>query len=276
MSFIVKFYQRIIKVQSSFVKNIVDFFKTPNKIPVIILGHQKSGTTAIAKLLGSATDKTVCIDPFYLTPKKQIQLPKVYNHKNYLKNYIKKNAFLYSQDIIKDPEFVFFYEELKLLYPNSKFIFIIRNPFDNIKSIFDRLKIPGDIKYFDENMYPEVTNTWDWKMILNGELTGIKGKNIVETLSLRWLYSVNLYLKHQDELILVRYEDFKKEKQDVIMKLANRIGFDIKKEISHILDKQYQRKGTNTNRSAEEFFSKENYETIEKLCGAVYRQVHLL
>lgn len=276
MSFVVKIYRRIIKYLLSFVKWITDFFKISNKIPVIILGHQKSGTTAVAKLLGAAVAKTVCIDPFYLTKEKQIQLPPVYEDKSLLKKYIKNNAFLYSQDIIKDPEFVFFYTELKQIYPNSKFIFIIRNPFDNIKSIFDRLKIPGDINYFDENMYPEVTNTWDWKMILNGELTGIKGKNIVETLSLRWLYSVNLYLKHQDELILVKYEDFKKEKLNVIITLANKIGFDIKKEISHVLDKQYQRKGTNTNRSAEEFFSKENYETVEKLCGAVYRQVHLL
>ena len=68
------------------------------------------------------------------------------------------------------------------LYPHSKFVFIIRNPFDNIKSIFDRLKIPGDIKEFDENFFPEVTKTWDWHTILNGELTHIKGKNIVENI----------------------------------------------------------------------------------------------
>ena len=31
---------------------------------VLILGHQKSGTTAIAALLGQATQKTDDIDPF--------------------------------------------------------------------------------------------------------------------------------------------------------------------------------------------------------------------
>ena len=31
----------------------------------IVTGMQKSGTTAIAKLLGAATGKSVCSDPFY-------------------------------------------------------------------------------------------------------------------------------------------------------------------------------------------------------------------
>ncbi len=269
-----KIYRRITKFLLSLIKTITDFFKIRNKIPIIVFGHQKSGTTAIAKLLGKSTDKTVCIDPFYLTKEKQYQLPIIYKDKKGLKDYIKKNAYLYSQDIIKDPEFVFFYDELKQIYPQSKFVFIIRNPFDNIKSILDRLKIIGDIEHFDEKLYSEVTDTWDWKMIINGELTNIKSENIIETLSLRWLYCANLYLKHKNEFLLVKYEDFKKEKQEVINKIAEDLGIDKKQDISLFVNNQYQRRGGNTNVSAEFFFSKKNYEIIEQICNEVYKKIY--
>lgn len=256
------------------VKRISNSFKKPSVSPIIIIGHQKSGTTAIAQLLGKATGKSVSIDPFYRTSNKQIQLPSVYSNKKNLGAYISKNGYLFSEDIIKDPEFSFFYPELKLLYPNSKFVFILRNPFDNIKSIFDRLKIPGDIKDFDENNFPEVTKTWDWRTILNGELTQIKGKDIVETLALRWVYSTKVYLGNQQDFLLVKYEDFRKNKIESISNLSINLGEIARNDIFDVMNKQFQPKGKSAFVEAKDFFSKENYETIERICGDLNKTIY--
>ena len=43
---------------------------------VILAGMQKSGTTAIAQLLGTASGQTVCSDPFYILSKKGIDFRK--------------------------------------------------------------------------------------------------------------------------------------------------------------------------------------------------------
>ena len=272
------FLGSVVRNTKSYFLGVSKFFsnsvKKPSISPIIIIGHQKSGTTAIAQLLGKGIGKSVSIDPFYRTPNKQTQLPSVYSNKKMLGVYIAKNGYLFSEGIIKDPEFSFFYPELKILYPHSKFVFIIRNPFDNIKSIFDRLKIPGDIKEFDENFFPEVTKTWDWHTILNGELTHIKGKNIVETLALRWVYSTHVYLDNQQHFVLVKYEDFRKNKIESISNLSINLGEIVRNDISDVMNKQFQPKGKSAFVEAKDFFSKENFETIGRICGDLNRTIY--
>ncbi|MBN8697653.1 MAG: sulfotransferase domain-containing protein [Bacteroidetes bacterium] len=246
----------------------------PSETPVIIMGHQKTGTTAIAALLGKATEKEVSIDPFYRTPKKHIVLPKLYENKLLLSDYIRSNAYLYRPQIIKDPEFVFFYKELKEIYTDSKFVFIIRNPFDNIKSILDRLKIPGDIDDFNETLFPEVMNTWDWMELLRGDLSNVKGNNIIETLALRWVFCANLYLNNKNDFILVKYEEFREDKIGIINNLIENINDEIKQDISSIMNKQFQPKGENSSISPQFFFSKKNYDIIAEICEKLYFEIY--
>ena len=104
--------KRLKSFSSRLALNLVNKLKGPNPNPVIVFGHQKSGTTAIAQLLGKATSKSVGIDPFYHLPNKQSELPALYANQHLLKKLIRKNRVLYFADIIKDPEFSYFYDEL--------------------------------------------------------------------------------------------------------------------------------------------------------------------
>ena len=66
------------------------------------------------------------------------------NKKINTQDFINKNKVEFSSEIIKEPHLSIFYDELKIEYPNSKFVMVIRNPFDNIRSILDRLNVEGN------------------------------------------------------------------------------------------------------------------------------------
>ena len=82
------FLGSVVRNTKSYFLGVSKFFsnsvKKPSISPIIIIGHQKSGTTAIAQLLGKGIGKSVSIDPFYRTPNKQTQLPSVYSNKKML------------------------------------------------------------------------------------------------------------------------------------------------------------------------------------------------
>ena len=79
--------------------------------PIIILGNKKSGTTAIAKLLGKATGKTVTSDVVFRIRKKNFK-ERLYSRTLSFHDFIRKNKLYFSSDIIKDPNFTFFYDEI--------------------------------------------------------------------------------------------------------------------------------------------------------------------
>ena len=137
-----------------------------NVNPIFILGNQKSGTSAIAALLGKLTNKKASIDLFYSGfyynfflkwKQKQITTSK----------FIKINRLEFSADIIKEPHLSVFYEELMKEFPQSKFIMIVRNPLDIFRSILDRLDIDGNKNYLEENDRRKIFHSWNSNISLN-------------------------------------------------------------------------------------------------------------
>ena len=114
--------------------------------PIIVLGHQKTGTSVIAALLGEATGKSVTIDMFHHNNKiRPFFREDIFNKKLSLRDFIQANALYFSTDIIKEPDLTFHYEALLNYFPKAKFVFVIRDPRDNIRSILNRLKISGNL-----------------------------------------------------------------------------------------------------------------------------------
>ena len=112
---------------------------------VILAGMQKSGTAAIAQPLGTATGQTVCSDPFYILSKKGIDFRKeLYEKQLPLQPLWRRYSNVFSETIIKDPNFSLLIPQIIEFLPGARIVFIMRDPRDTIRSILDRLNLPGN------------------------------------------------------------------------------------------------------------------------------------
>jgi len=233
--------------------------------PIIVLGNQKAGTSAITALLGQATRQTYIIDILH-----RIQTPELrenlLNGKSELRKVILSNKHFFSKKIIKDPNLTFLYKDLINIFALPQFIFIVRDPRDNIRSILNRLRTPGDLN----SLPPSFTNNWSdnlygWKMILEGKYPRVSGRNYIEFLAERWNLATSTYLQNADSMVLVRYEDFLMDKENTIYNLARKVRLKPYSDISASVDTQFQPCG-NTNISWLDFFGNKNLSCIESIC----------
>src|SRR5690606_37975827 len=109
--------------------------------PIFILGNQKTGTSAIAALLGEATGNPYTIDVFCHLGDLQRRL---FNRELTFRQFIVRSKDFFSKKIVKEPSFTFFYDELRREFPEATFVLIVRDPHENVRSILNRLEIPGD------------------------------------------------------------------------------------------------------------------------------------
>ena len=131
-----------------------------NPDPIFILGNQKSGTSAIASILGSFSGKITAIDLFLSGFHYSLFTNWKYK-KISTTDFINKNKYEFSADIIKEPHLSIFFDELKTEYPQSRFVMIIRNPFDNIRSILDRLDVVGNKTKLNKKDKKKFFHSWN-------------------------------------------------------------------------------------------------------------------
>ena len=178
------------------------------KKPIIILGNQKSGTSVIAALLGKISRKSVTIDLINDVKNPKFHLVKQ-GHLAF-DEFVNLNKADFSRQIIKEPNLTLFYDEMSSYFPGAKFVFVIRDPRDNIRSILNRLDLPGGHVGPNVNMLDSVPDAW--KYVLEANWMGIEGDNFVESLANRWNYMADVYLNNKDDMALIKYEDFNKSK----------------------------------------------------------------
>ena len=245
-------------------KKIKSFFSKVNSSPIFILGNPKSGTTVIANLLSKATNQSLTSDFQNAIKHTTLQLELDFKLLNF-NNFIKQYKYEFSKEIIKEPFLSFYTEELIKSFPNAKFIWIVRNPYQNIRSILNRLKIPGNLPKINFNNFAELEKKPAWKLNLQSKMFGYNSSNYIEALAFRWNYAINIYKQNLDKIILVKYEDFIIDKKKYIDGLALDLGFTIQTDISNYVNIQYQPKG-NAEIDLKEFFGEKNYKIIERLC----------
>lgn len=235
-----------------------------NPNPIFVFGNQKAGTSAIAALLGEATGLSYTIDIFCLYQGLEERL---LNGESSFDEVINRGQYYFSKHIIKDPGFTFFYDEIASRFPSSKRIFVLRDPRHNIRSILNRLKLPGNLDDLSPEQWQTLKQQFPgWYPVLEGSLTGHKGKTYIETLALRCQRVLQLYCQQQAELVPVYYEAFNQNKVSSIYQLATQLDLQVKQDINHVKDVQFQPKG-NTQVSLEQFFGSANLQCIEEICG---------
>lgn len=239
---------------------ILSNLKSINESPIIILGNQKTGTSVITHLLADYGKLTKTVDiPELFSP----MLEKVVSGELQLETFSQRYSYHFSQDVIKEPNLTFFYNKLSKIHPLAKYIFIVRDPRSNIRSILNRLALPGNLKKLDDTSQINPL----WKNIFDADLWDLPSGNYVETLAHRWVRAAKVYENNSDKMKLIRYEDFNSEKYKTIRNLANCLGIEEKGDITGQLDVQYQPKG-NSNLDWKFFFGLENLKKIEKICSA--------
>jgi hypothetical protein len=243
---------------------LIDEARTEKELhpsPLLVVGNQKSGTTAIAGLLSQHTNTPATLD--FLNQRTVARLlPLVHTGKINIHEFVEGLRFYFQTPIVKAPNLTFLCSELKTVFPDSPFIHIVRDPRDNIRSILKRLQLPGNLN--DVNI-SEVAPTPVWEFIMDGSALGYATGNYIERLARRWRAAVQVYLQHSESSTLVRYEDFLSDKPAFIRDLASRVGLESRVDISHRVDHQWVHRG-NSKVSWSDFFSAGNLKRIEDIC----------
>jgi len=232
-----------------------------SEAPVIVLGNQKAGTSAIAALLGRAAGLSTTIDL-----RNEISRPTFHRLKAGgldFERFIRGNRLDFSRQIIKEPNLSLFYPELAASFPAARFVFIFREPRDNARSILNRLKVPGHLPDIDYRDWPEISPAW--RLVMDAGWAGLGGDSYIDRLAQRWSYMARVYLAQPERFALVRYEDFRADKQAAIHALCAALQLPVVADIAGQVDRNFQPPGDrNTDLAA--FFGP-NFGLFERHCG---------
>jgi hypothetical protein len=236
----------------------------PHREPVFVLGNQKTGSTAIAALLGMATGLPTTLDLTREVRKQTFR--RVFEGRLSFADLISRNRFDFSRPIIKDPSLTFFYRDLVESVSRPRFAFIVRDPRDNIRSILNRVRLAGSLDGVNFANLDHIDP--GFMLVIDSRWCGIDpGSHYIDNLAARWNAMADIYLENQEHMHLIRYEDFRRDKVGEIERLAEHLGLRTVCDISGHVDVQYQSKGDTTLHWSE-FFGPENLERIHSRCGA--------
>jgi len=231
----------------------------PNPRPLFVFGNQKSGTTAIAGLLAAATQRRATLDFAGAT---EPHIGRLLRRETPLADFVRHNSWAFSAQIVKEPNLTFAAPQLMEHFAAPRAVFIVRDPRDNIRSILDRLELPGDLESLDVE---SVRANRTWRSLLAGRDLGLAEDHYIATLAWRWLRAIEILQSAHARFVLLRYEDFKVDRPGAIAQLAEELELDATRDIGALEQHSFQRPGTP--RPAREFFGRKNLGRIESICG---------
>lgn len=266
-------FTKIRQIGSGFIRRNKVFFNRMkslfidyNKSPVFVLGNQKAGTTVIGALLAIHSDRSIILD----IPAFNYKLEEIFKGQQSLETFVKAYSSYFATDIIKDNNLTFLISELSDIFPTSKYVLIVRDPRDNIRSILDRLSLNGNLSHNPNNLKKMKTG---WKYIFNTELLANRGfdykvyKFYIDILAERWRFAASIPMKYPSlDINVVKYEDFIKNKESYIVDLTLKIiGEKGSKSIKEKIDYNFQPKGKRRDLTWKDIFGTENLSRIEEI-----------
>ncbi len=246
-----------------FLKSFKSIKAKINPSPIIVLGNQKSGTSAVAHLLADFSGLTKTIDIRELASP---YFERLVSGKTSLHALANRHKYYFAAELIKEPNLGFFYSDLKALHPAARYVMVVREPASNIRSILNRVGLTGST---NDRSFNELEIPFSWHCVFDPNtlgLTNTASYNYVELLAHRWNLFADLYLNNAQDMLLLRYEDFCLDKLAAIQRIALVFGFEQRNDIDNILDKQFQPKG-NSSATPLEFFGEDNLDRILTISG---------
>jgi hypothetical protein len=230
--------------------------------PVFVLGNQKSGTSAVAGLLARTCGLTASLDMLQETTRPIFQ--RVVRGEMPFDDYVRANRFEFSHGVVKEPNLTLLQPQIAARFPDAPTVFVLRDPRDNLRSLLNALRIPGDLDALGSEHRGLVNAGWD--LVLDGRWLGIEGDHYIEQLAGRWVYCANVYRENAASMQLCRYEDFVADKLAELSRLAAAVGRNVTTDVSDSLDLVFQPAG-DRGVGWQTFFGTENLARIERICG---------
>jgi hypothetical protein len=226
---------------------------------VIVLGNQKSGTSAIASLLADLCGLTKTIDIPALWGERAFA---VMSGERTLAQAIEEDPRPFRSELIKEPSMTFFADQVVEAFPTARLVFVVRDPRDNARSLLNRRGLPGDL----EQLTDELRASLGKRVTVDPRVWGGEGENYVGVLAHRWNLAVDNYSAHAARTRLAKYEDFVDDKLGFLRSLAADLDLEPVADVSGKLDRQYQPAG-DRGVTWSDFFGASNLERIERICG---------
>jgi hypothetical protein len=235
----------------------------PNPEAAFFLGNQKSGTTAIAALTAKLTGATSTID--LMNANREAVWPRIWSGEMSFDALVASNRLDFSRQIVKEPSLSPFVAHLLDHFPRSRgIVAIVRDPRDNIRSILDRHKLPGDLEDLPAGSVAAMPGGWS-TVFDSRWLGGPPGSYIVQ-LAYRWQFIASRFRQYGARIHIVRYEDFLRDKPGFLTTLAGRLGLTSLHDVRGEVDRQYQPAGT-PKRDWGEYFGATNLGIINDICA---------
>ena len=162
---------------------------------VLVLGNQKTGSTAIARLLAAYGELGVASD-IHLLQSADLQ---VTNDPAWVGAFIQQARYYFRQSVIKENALTPATGALLDVLPKARPIYITRHPVHNIRSILDRLNLPGTPRPLDALELEDD----GWTSIVDSRHLGFEAADHIASLAQRWTYMTAIYRRHRDRLTLV-------------------------------------------------------------------------
>jgi hypothetical protein len=227
--------------------------------PVLVLGNQKTGSTAIAKLLAHRGQLRAATDLHPL----QSATVQVENDPASVARLVQRLRYYFRRELVKENELTVATDALLDVLPRARPVFVVRHPVHNIRSILDRVNLPGRPHPFED-----LALSGDgWERIVRGRDYGIEADDHITALALRWARTTEMYRRHPDRLHLVRYEDFVADKLGTINALAAQLGVEPKADIEPLLDVPFQPRGDHRSTPPRDVFSDRALAIIHERCA---------
>lgn len=234
--------------------------------PVFVLGNQKSGSTAIAALLAECIGGKPSLDVLYQS---RTRLEDLLGQDEAIAALAQRRSKAFSAEVVKDNDFIFILPSLRAAFPDAPVVFVVRDPRDNIRSILNRVNLPGSQQDLTTEQYANLRDTLPgWHSIVTNAGIVAEPQQYVEALAERWARAVSAYLEAADRITLIRYEDFCTDKRGQIEKLSRSLGRPVVHDITGSQDRQFQPRG-DREITPEAFFGPDNLRRIEARCGAL-------
>jgi len=230
---------------------------------VVVTGMPKSGTTVIVKLMGLASGKKAISDPFHALDQRGIRFrDELFSDEIQMSALVRSNPNAFRAVLVKDPNFIHLREQTVAAFPDAAWIFTVRDPRDNIRSILNRLDLPGDSERLLD-LPDRIGSTW--RRVLEGKTPEVEGANPIETLACRWCLAVDAYQSAEVPMVISRYEEFVAAKEQAIGELCTAVGLEPRNSIGAHVDRQFQPKGNRSVRWSD-FFAPRDLQRVAEIC----------
>lgn len=230
---------------------------SPQRLNILVLGHQRSGTSVIARLLAEATGLTFVDDPPWTFTR---HVRQVYGDVDQIATYLDAHRADVEAGLLKAPSLTPIAPALETLLPEARFVAVVREPKDTIAAVLEWRR------HRDRQQGPYF---WDQAWM------GIESEDRIEALAQRWMFYHDCLAQLSDPVWIV-YDAFCNDKPAAIADAVRQLGIAPTKDVSELADRQFKKDFGDqairgTNRWQREL-NDQQAETIDHICGPAWRQ----